>query len=45
VCFPEIRLGYGYQKVNYSSDHVVLDVSMHGPFLGLGFRFGAGPIF
>jgi hypothetical protein len=42
-----IRLGYGYDKLKYSSssDRLTLDVSMHGPFIALGIRFGAGPTF
>ena len=42
-----IRLGYGYEKIKYSSSSGPLtrDVSTHGPFLALGIRFGAGPTF
>lgn len=42
-----IRLGWGYDKLKYSSStrRLDLDVSMNGPFVALGIRFGAGPIF
>jgi len=42
-----IRLGYGYDKIKYSSSSgpLTLDVWTHGPFLALGIRFGAGPTF
>jgi hypothetical protein len=42
-----IRLGYSYTKLNYSSTahRLKLDLSMHGPYVGFGIRFGTGPIF
>ncbi len=39
------RLGYAYDQYRYTGDLAKRDVSAHGPYLGIGIRFGAGPIF
>jgi hypothetical protein len=40
-----IRLGYNVENLNWASNDIGLKVTAHGPYLGVGFRFGAGPIY
>lgn len=35
-----IRAGYRYDRINYDHDRLSLTVHAHGPYLGVGIRFG-----
>ena len=45
VSLLAIKFGYAFEDVSVESDRLELDTFAHGPYVGLGIRFGSAPIY